>query len=58
MEKLVLYCKSYRGDFERVKVLNESIKQFNKDNIPFYVSIPKADEQLFKQLDNINIVYD
>jgi hypothetical protein len=58
MEKLVLYCKSYRGDFERIKVLNESIQKHNIDKIPFYISVPKSDESIFKQLDNINLIYD
>jgi hypothetical protein len=58
MEKLILYCKSFRGDFERVKVLHESIQKYNQDNIPFYISVPKSDEFLFKQLENVNIIYD
>lgn len=58
MEKIVLYCKSYRGDLERVKVLYESIQKYNTDNIPFYLSIPKEDESLFKEFSNANIIFD
>ncbi len=61
MNKIILYTKTYSGDFERVKNLIESIKQYNKDNIPFYISIPKVDEVLFKNgidTDYVNIVFD
>lgn len=43
MKDLVLYCKSYRNDFLRLKRLASSIQQFNLDHIPFYISTPKAD---------------
>lgn len=58
MEKIVLYCKSFNRDFERVKVLFESIKKHNIDNIPFYISVPKNDYNLFFQLEGANIVLD
>lgn len=61
MHKLVLYTKTYRGDLERVKYLIESIKTHNKDNIPFYISIPHTDESLFKNnidIDYVKIVFD
>lgn len=58
MEKIVLYCKSFNRDFERIKVLLESIKKYNVDNIPFYISVPKNDYQLFSQLKGVNIVLD
>lgn len=44
MKDLVLYCKSYRRDFLRLKRLLESIQRFNVDQIPFYISTPQ--EQL------------
>lgn len=47
--KLVLLCKSYRGDVDRAKVLFESIQKHNKDNIPMYFQIPKADEKLWHE---------
>jgi hypothetical protein len=58
MEKIVLYCKSFNRDFERVKILLESIKKYNTDKIPFYVSVPKNDYALFSQLEGVNIVLD
>ena len=43
MNKFILYCKSYRNDFDRLVKLNESINKHNVDNIPFYVSVPDED---------------
>lgn len=48
MENIVLYCKSYRGDLNRVVNLVRSIQSFNKDSIPVYISVPKEDLSLFK----------
>ena len=45
--KIVIFCKSYRGDLDRVKVQLESIIKHNKDNIPYYISVPKSDKDLF-----------
>lgn len=50
MKDLVLYCKSYRKDFLRLKRLLKSISDFNADRIQFYVSTPKADYELLTQL--------
>ncbi len=50
MNNIVLYCKSYYKDVERVKILLESIKQYNIDNIPFYISVPSTDISLFKSI--------
>jgi hypothetical protein len=50
MDKLVLYCKSYDKDVYRAKKLLESITQYNQDNIPFYISTPKKDIELFKSV--------
>jgi hypothetical protein len=58
MEKLVLYCKSYINDYERFKVLLESINKYNVDNIPFYVSVPTKDVDLFKQLEGVKVISD
>lgn len=49
MYNLVLFCKSYIKDLLRVKILKESIDKFNKDNIPFYISCPKADLEKFRK---------
>jgi hypothetical protein len=48
MNKIVLYCKSYDKDVHRAKTLLNSIIQYNTDNIPFYISVPEKDIELFK----------
>lgn len=50
MNNLVLYCKSYRNDVQRANKLLDSVKKFNKDGLPFYISVPKEDLDLFKQV--------
>lgn len=46
---LALYCKSYRTDLRRLVRLTQSIQQFNRDELPFYVSVPASDTELFRQ---------
>jgi hypothetical protein len=58
MEKLVLYCKSYSKDFARLVNLVSSVDEFNKDNIRFYVSVPKKDVSEFKQIEGITVLCD
>lgn len=48
MDKIALFCKSYKGDLERCKVLSESIEKHNIDQIPFYVSVPLEDTMMFQ----------
>lgn len=48
MNELVLYCKSYRNDVERVRTLLESVVKHNKSAIPFYISVPAEDVELFR----------
>lgn len=50
-----LFCKSYEGDFLRVKELCASIERHNKENIPFYISVPQKDRYLFES--NIGLIY-
>lgn len=50
MKEIVLYCKSYRKDFLRLKRLLNSIDQFNIDRIPFYISTPAGDRELLIHL--------
>ena len=45
MKDLVLYCKSYRRDFLRLKRLLTSITSYNTDEIPFYISTPENQYQ-------------
>ena len=49
MKTFVLYCKSYRNDVLRVKRLVESIERFNREQIPFYLSVPMRDSDLFRE---------
>ena len=46
----MLYCKSYRNDFLRLKRLLASITRFNADGLPFYISTPKADQALLTEI--------
>ena len=46
--KLILFCKSYRADVHRVKILFDSIQRHNLDQLPFYISIPKDDLSIFQ----------
>ena len=47
MNSLVLYCKSYRTDLRRIRRLAETVRRYNTESLPFYVSAPKADMALF-----------
>lgn len=59
MNSFSLYCKSYRGDLDRTKVLAQSVEKYNKDNIPFYISVPTEDLTLFKsELPDVQILSD
>jgi hypothetical protein len=60
MEKLILYCKSYNKDIDRLTNLVNSVNLYNVDNIPFYISVPESDLELFnqKQFPNTNIISD
>lgn len=46
MKDLILYCKSYRNDFLRLKRLLISIQEFNVEKIPFYISTPASDREV------------
>lgn len=50
MKDFVLYCKSYPRDFLRLKRLLNSIERFNVDQLPFYISTPKADKALLTEV--------
>lgn len=49
MRPFALYCKSYRTDLRRVVRLAESIRRYNVEQIPFYVSVPREDVPLFRE---------
>ncbi len=46
---LVLFCKSYRQDLRRAVRLCRSVKEFNRDAIPFYLSVPAEDLDAFAE---------
>ncbi len=48
MNDIVIFCASFSRDIERVKILAESIYKYNEDKIPFYISVPSDNVQLFK----------
>ncbi len=50
MKDFVLYCKSYRNDFLRLKRLLSSIEKFNVDRMPFYISTPKSDRDILSEI--------
>lgn len=59
MNTFTLYCKSYRNDLDRAEVLAESVTRYNKENIPFYISVPRQDVELFKsRISTVNIIED
>lgn len=49
MKDLALYCKSYRTDLRRVVRLAQSVQQFNRERLPFFVSVPENDIPLFRE---------
>jgi hypothetical protein len=52
MTSFIIFCKSYRNDVLRAKRLCESVALFNKSQIPFYLSVPAADIQVFNSVIN------
>lgn len=49
MKPFALYCKSYSTDLKRVIRLARSVQQFNSEHLPFYVSVAKAELDLFRR---------
>lgn len=50
MKDFVLYCKSYSRDFLRLKRLLDSVKRYNLDQIPFYISTPISEKALLEEV--------
>lgn len=48
MSNFVLYCKSYSTDLKRLVRLAQSIQTFNREHIPFHVSVPRTERVLFE----------
>lgn len=56
MKPCALYCKSYSADLKRVVRLAQSIRTFNAEALPFYVSVPRSELVLFsKHLDPFDL---
>jgi len=49
MKQFALYCKGYSTDLRRMVRLAQSIRQYNTENLPFYVSVPQAELPLFRE---------
>lgn len=59
MEKLILYIKTYKKDFESCKKLLQSIKKHNVENIPVLISVNDEDYDLFiKNIQDFKIIKD
>lgn len=56
MNKVVLYTKTYSPDLERVITAIDSVKRHNKDNIPYYISVPTNELSFFKNKIDTNYV--
>ncbi len=48
MKGISIFCKSFRRDVGRAAELAESVRRFNNDALPFYISVPENDIALFK----------
>lgn len=48
MSNISIFCKSYRMDMERAAVMAESVRKFNRDALPLYISVPQEDLEAFK----------
>lgn len=49
MTPFALYCKSYSTDLRRVVRLARSVQQFNKEHLPFYISVQRSEMALFNE---------
>jgi hypothetical protein len=61
MRKLSLYCKSFRRDLLRAGYLAASIDRYNRGGLPFYMSVPAGDLEVFRQHlagRNVNLLSD
>ncbi len=49
MKPFALYCKSYHTDLRRVVRLVHSVREFNRDHLPFHLSVPRSELALFSE---------
>ncbi|MES1981397.1 MAG: DUF6492 family protein [Pseudomonadota bacterium] len=61
MQDIVLYCKSYQRDVYRAARLAESVRRYNPEQLPFYISCPAGDLELFRNIigsDGVSLLAD
>lgn len=49
MNDIVIYCKSYHRDLDRAVVMAESVRRYNRNGLPLYISVPQSDLDLFQR---------
>jgi hypothetical protein len=49
MKPFALYCKSYSTDLKRVVRLAQSVLRFNREKLPFYISVTRSELPLFRE---------
>jgi hypothetical protein len=49
MNDIVIFCKSYHRDLEHAVVMADSVRRFNCDGLPLYISVPETDLDTFRQ---------
>ncbi len=47
--KMALMCKTWRGNLSRLKILKQSIDEYNADSIPLYIVAPQKDIAMIKK---------
>lgn len=48
MQPVAIFCKTFRGDFDRLERMLRTYRRFNADNIPLALSLPEADVDLYR----------
>ena len=51
MQPIGLLIKSYARDFDYLRRLESSIREFNREDLPVFLIVPAADVQLFESVD-------
>jgi hypothetical protein len=49
MSNISIFCKSYHLDLSRAIAMANSVRKFNRDSLPLYISVPNSDLELFKK---------
>lgn len=49
MSNISIFCKSYHLDLPRAVVMANSVRKFNRDSLPLYISVPNNDLEAFKK---------